>query len=321
MRKFISWMQSQAGADGVLFCKLPDGKDTFWLNLGDWCAPDKKQPPRDLVHTFYLWRCTDFMARIAAALGQEGDARTYRTQADKTAAAFHAKFFDADKGTYGPVGGNVFALVMGVQQDRVERVRQALKADIAANGGHLDTGIFGTGFLLETLCDNGMNDLAYSIMDKRTRPSFGWWIGQGWTTMGEYWEGEGSRNHPMFGGCLTWFYRRLAGVAADEDAPGYRRIVIRPRPAGGATHASYATRTPYGELSAAWEKKDGAFTLKAVVPVGSTARVTLPGAVADKVTESGRPLATAVGVKVLGPATGDLVVEVGSGAYTFRQVE
>ena len=318
MQRFLAWMRSQAGVDGILFSKLPEGKDTFWLNLGDWCAPGKKQPPRDLVHTFYLWRCTDLMARIATALGKEGDALTYRTLAAQTAAAFHAKFYDADKGTYGPVGGNVFALVMGVPQARVARVRQALKADIEANGGHLDTGIFGTGFLFEALCDNGMNDVAYSVMDKRTQPGFGWWIDQGWTTTSEYWEGGGSRNHPMFGGGLTWFYRRLAGVETDESAPGYRRVMIRPQPVGGATHASYATRTPYGELSAAWEKRDGAFALKAVVPVGSTARVTLPGAVAETVTESDRPLATAVGVKVLGPANGGLVVEVGSGVYMFR---
>jgi alpha-L-rhamnosidase len=122
----------------------------------------------------------------------------------------------------------------------------------------------------------------------------------------------------MFGGGLTWFYRRLAGVEAAEDAPGYRRIVIRPQPAGDALRASYATRTPYGEVSAAWEKKDGTFTLNAVVPVGTTARVTLPAAGAGKVTESGQPLAEATGVKVIGPVNAGLVVEVGSGTYAFR---
>ena len=287
MKRFLSWMYSQADAQGVLFCKLPDGKDTFWLNLGDWCAPAKKQPPRDLVHTFYLWRCTDFMARIADALGLEGDACTYRELARKTAAAFHATFYDAEKGTYGPVGGNVFALVMGVPQDRLARVRQSLTDDLAANGGHLDTGIFGTGFFFETLCDHGLNELAYAAMDKRTQPSFGWWAEQGWTTSSEYWEGEGSRNHPMFGGGLAWFYRKLAGLEADEAAPGYRRMVVRPQPAGAAASASYATRTPYGDASVAWEKKGGAFRLEAVVPVGSTARVFLPGAKTGRVTVNG----------------------------------
>jgi len=321
MKHFMLWMHSQAGADGTLFCKLPDGKDTFWLNLGDWCAPGKKQPPRDLVHTFYLWRCLDSMTRIATALGKEGDACTYRTLADQTSAAFHAKFYADEKGTYGPVGGNVFALEMGVPQARVPRVRQALAADIAANSGHLDTGIFGTGFLFEVLCDNGLNDVAYSVMDTRTPPSFGWWIEQGWTTTSEYWEGWGSRNHPMFGGGLVWYYRRLAGFEADETAPGYRRIVIRPRPVGSVTRAAYTTRTPYGEASVAWEKKDGAFVLKTAVPVGSTSRVILPDAIAEHVTEGGHPLAKAAGVRVVGREDGGLVLETESGRYEFTAVD
>ena len=317
MKSYLMWMFTQVGSDGVMFSKLPDGKDTFWLNLGDWCAPDKKQPLRDLVHTFYLWRCCDFMTRIATALGREGDAVTYRVLADKTAAAFHAKFYDAAKGTYGPVGGNVFALVMGVPQERQARVRHALKADIEANGGHLDTGIFGTGFLFEALCDNGLNDVAYSMMDKRTCPSFGWWIEQGWTTTSEYWEGGASRNHPMFGGGLAWFYRRLAGVRCDEREPGYRRIVIWPHPAAGAARASYATRTPYGDVSVSWEKKAGAFALEASVPVGSTAHIVLPGADTAAVRESGRDLGQAEGVRVVRNGPDGVVCEVGSGKYAF----
>ena len=317
MKHFLQWMYAQSSADGTLFSKLPDGKDTFWLNLGDWCAPDKKQPPRDLVHTFYLWRCTDFMARIADALGLEGDACTYRALAGKTAAAFHAKFYDAKKGSYGPVGGDVFALAMGVPQERLGRVRGALAATLAAGGGHLDTGIFGTGFLFETLCDSGLNELAYAALDKRTRPSYGWWIEQGWTTTGEYWEGASSRNHPMFGGGLSWFYRRLAGFEADEAAPGYRRILIQPRVAGGATEASYATRTPYGEASATWLKKEGCLTLDTVIPVGSAACVTLPVSPTSRVEESGLPLAQAKGVTVTGRGGSWLRLETGSGPYKF----
>lgn len=317
MKHYLQWMYSQAGPDGTLFCKLPDGKDTFWLNLGDWCAPDKKQPPRDLVHTFFLWRCTDFLARAAAALGYEGDVCTYRALAEKTAAAFHEKFYDEGKGSYGPVGGDVFALVMGVPQERQGRVRQALAANMESNGGHLDTGIFGTGFLFEALSDNGCGDLAYGAMDKRTRPSYGWWIEQGWTTSSEYWEGVASRNHPMFGGGLSWFYRRLVGFEADEAAPGYRRILIEPRPAGGATRASYATRTPYGDASAGWEKQEGTLTLCAVVPVGSTARVTLPASAKATVEESGLALDRAPGVRVVGRTERALRLETGSGSYRF----
>jgi alpha-L-rhamnosidase len=315
MKRFLAWMHSQKGPDGILFCKLPDGKDTFWLNLGDWCAPGKKQPPRDLVHTFYLWRCTDFMARIATALGMKDDASKYAAMAQKTAEAFHQKFYDSGKGSYGPVGGDVFALVMGVPSERLAPVRKALAANMQANNGHLDTGIFGTGFLFETLCDHGLNELAYRALDKRTQPSFGWWLEQGLTTTGEEWDGTNSRNHPMFGGGLSWLYRRLAGVETEEAAPGFRRIRIQPRLLDGISHASYATRTPYGELSVAWEKQAGNLTLKIIVPVGSTACVTLPAALSAKVEESGTPLAQAAGVKLLSRTADALSFETGSGVY------
>ena len=114
-----------------------------------------------------------------------------------------------------------------------------------------------------------------------------------------------------------WFYRRLAGLETDEAAPGYRHFVIRPQPAGGAKHAAYATRTPYGEASVSWEKADGLFTLKAVVPVGSTAHVILPATIPERVTEGGHPLASVAGVQVRGARKSGLALEVGSGSYVF----
>lgn len=317
MKHYLGWMYSLAQTNGTLFCKLPNGKDTYWLNLGDWCAPDKKLPPRDLVHTFYLWYCTDLLGRIADALGQEGDACTYRALAATSAAAFHAAYYDRAKGSYGPVGGDVFALRMGVPAERRDRVREALAAGLEANGGHLDTGIFGTGFLFEALCEYGLGELAYRLMDKRTYPSYGWWVEQGWTTTGEYWEGQGSRNHPMFGGGLSWLYRQLAGFGSDESAPGYRQIVIRPRPVGGLTRASYSTRTPYGEASVEWARTAGAFELTAEVPVGSVARIVLPAAADARITECGKPLAEAIGVRTVGLGEAAAVVDVGSGTYRF----
>ena len=160
--------------------------------------------------------------------------------------------------------------------ERYPRVCAALRDNIRRNGGHLDTGIYGTQFLLEVLCDNGMNDLAYGIMTKRTFPSFGHWVEQGATTMWEQWDGGNSHCHPMFGACLTWLYRRVAGMESDPERPGYRHIVFRPRPVGDLTWARYAQLTSRGEASVRWARTAGGFMLEADIPAGSTATVWVP---------------------------------------------
>ncbi len=97
------------GDDGVMLMQTPNQ----WMNLGDWC-PAFDFPPAEMVHTFYLWRCADYTARAAEALGKTDDAKAYRELADRTAAAFHKRFYDPQKGTYGRYGGNIFALRIGV---------------------------------------------------------------------------------------------------------------------------------------------------------------------------------------------------------------
>lgn len=271
MKEQIRFMKNWIGPDGIMLMNA----ENQWKNLGDWC-PAFEFPPTDMVHTFFFWRCADMTAQAAKALGEEEDAQTYAELAKKTADAFHKKFYNPETGSYGKYGGNIFALKIGVPEAYRDRVVATLKQDILDNGGHFDTGIFGTQFFFEVLADNGLNDLAFEAMNKRDYPSFGLWIAQGATTTWEQWNGENSRNHPMFGGGLTWFYRKLAGMNADPEQPGYKHIIFRPQPVGDITEARYEKLTPYGNASIEWNKQDVRFTMSVVVPVGSTATVYIP---------------------------------------------
>ena len=94
--------------------------------------------------------------------------------------------------------------------------------------------------------------------------------------MWEQWDGGNSHCHPMFGACLTWLYRRVAGMESDPERPGYRHIVFRPRPVGDLTWARYAQLTSRGEASVRWERTAGGFMLEADIPAGSTATVWVP---------------------------------------------
>jgi alpha-L-rhamnosidase len=318
MKGYVKYMLTWTNSDGIMLSQAPDPtKPNQWLNLGDW-APAVKLPPNDMVHTFFLWRCADFTAKTAQALGNKNEADEYQKLAEKTKLAFQRKFYDKDRGTYGPYGGNIFALRMGVPADQHPKVVAALKSDIISNGGNLDTGIFGTQFFFEVLSENGLHEMAYEAMNKKTQPSYGWWIEQGATTSWEHWNGESSRNHPMFGGGIVWFYRVLAGMNVDPAQPGYRHIIFKPQPAGDLTFVSYANETPLGTASVRWEKNAGALKLNVEVPVGSTATVYVPASDANKVTEGGKKIKDSNFVRFQKVENGYAFYAVASGKYSFE---
>ena len=318
MKGYIRYMLTWTNQEGIMHSQAPDpAKPNQWLNLGDWAQPFQL-PPNDMVHTFYLWRCADFTAKAAKALGKNGEAVEYHALAEKTRTAFQHKYYDKEKGTYGPYGGNIFALKMGLPPDQYAKVIAALKADILANGGHLDTGIFGTQFFFEVLSEHGLHDLAFEAMNKTTQPSYGWWLTQGATTSWEHWNERGSHNHPMFGGGLVWFYRVLAGMNADPSKPGYRHIVFKPQPAGDVRFVSYSNQTPYGPTAINWKKNEGSFQLNIEVPVGSTATIYMPASGVEVISESGKKIINNSALRFERMDKGHAVFTAGSGRYSFE---
>lgn len=280
MVKELEWMLTWRTEDGTMLCKAqtlqtPAGDE--WLQLGDW-APAYGLPSQELVHTFFLWLCADYTSRAAHALGNASDAARFANLAVEVRDAFVRRFYNPDARSCGEFGSNVFALAMGMPDSCRTALIETLEHTLRETyNSHLDTGIFGTRYLFETLCDCGLNALAYDIMTQRDFPSFGWWIEQGATTTWEQWRGTDSRNHPMFGGGLVWFYRRLAGVRIDEEAPGYKHFFVEPQPVKGLERVSYSQFTPYGKMSVDVKNKDGQLVVEVKVPVGTTATVLLPG--------------------------------------------
>jgi alpha-L-rhamnosidase len=246
------------------------------------------------------------------------DFNYYNDLADKVKGAFQQKFYDKEKGTYGPYGGNIFALKMGVPDDQKNRVVTALESDIHSAGDHLDTGIFGTQFFFEVLSENGLHELAYKVMNQRTQPGYGWWIEQGATTTWEQWDGSNSRNHPMFGGGIVWFYRKLAGINSDPDHPGYRHIIFKPQIVNEITFVSYSNLTPYGAASISWKKESGKFTMNISIPVGCTATVYIPAGKVSDITVNKKKIKRSKGISYLGMKEGYFIYKTVSGNYQFE---
>ena len=320
MKAHVEWMKKWVDEKGIMFSKEPNEDDpVVWMNLGEWAAPTGRNSiPQSMVHTFYFWRCADFTAKAAKALGQEAESTQYASLAESTRKAFYQEFYDAEKGTYGNYGGNVLALTMGVPEDQRQKVVAALEKNVENNDRHLDTGIFGTRFFFEVLAENGLNHLAYAAMNQKTEPSFGRWLELGSTTTREHWNEDGSHNHPMFGGGIVWFYRNLAGMKADPSQPGYKHIIFKPQPISTMDFVKYRYKTSFGDAGIHWQNKPDAFTMKVEVPVGSKATIYLPSSPNSKVTESGIQVTSIKEISILEAIDGYKVYEVGSGIYEFR---
>ena len=320
MTAYVEYMKNWVNEDGIMHMQRTgrDGKVLKWFNLGEWALPKPDDSlPNEMIHTFYFWRCSDLTAQAAQALGNEEEAAKYQELAQQTADAFHERFYDQQAGSYGIHGANVFALKMGVPTERYQQVIAALKANIAANGGHLDTGIFGTQFFFEVLAEHGLNHLAFEAMNKRTEPSYGYWLEDGATTTREFWDNHGSHNHPMFGGGITWFYRNLAGMQADPDNPGYKHIIFKPQPISELDYVKYYNQTAFGRAGIHWANADEQFTMQVTVPVGSTATVFVPASAQEQVRE-GDGVPNPDQVKFLKIEDEYAVYEVGSGDYVFQ---
>ncbi len=305
MKAHVNWMMTWVQESGIMHSQ--DAQQ--WKNLGDWLPP-RTLPRNELVHTFFLWTCADIASKTATLLGHSDEASHFARLRDKTATAFHKVFYDSATGSYGKHGSNVLALKIGVPAERKAKVVEALKANIAEVNDHLDTGIVGTRYLFEILCENGLTDLAYKIINQRDFPSFGWWIEQGATTTWENWNGNDSHNHPMFGGGIGWFYRDLAGL--EPIGAGYSTFRVRPVIPEALEWVEYSHLTAHGSISIKWRNLKGKFSMQCDVPVGTSAIVWVPyAAQMPRVKLSDN-------VRALGTRDGYALYQVESGRYNFN---
>src|SRR5690606_31009362 len=85
-------------------------------------------------------------------------------------------------------------------------------------------------------------------------------------------------NHYAYGAIGDWMYRTIAGINSTVDQPGYKSILIAPKPGGKITHATAELETAYGTVKSAWVLEDGWLKLDVSIPANTRAKVVLPDA-------------------------------------------
>jgi alpha-L-rhamnosidase len=83
------------------------------------------------------------------------------------------------------------------------------------------------------------------------------------------------------------------------------------------TWANTSYDSIHGKIATAWKRDGSRLTLDVIVPANTTATVSVPSKDATSITESGKPVAEAAGVKFLRTENNKAIFEVGSGTYKF----
>ena len=132
-----------------------------------------------------------------------------------------------------------------------------------------------------------------------------------------------SFSHYSFGAVMEWAFRDLAGI--DTDGPGFQRILIRPGPPAPGSNpdvkpidrvkAEYGS--VHGKILSDWRREADRFELDLVIAANTTATVFLPAKDPAGITENGKPLEKAEGVKFVRMETDRAVLAVESGSYRF----
>ena len=290
------------------------------LGLNDW-APYKTKTEAPITSTAYYYVDAKIVALAARVLGKEEDARHYAELAESIKTAFNRKFFQPATGVYD--NGSQTALSCALYQGLVEPADQARVLDqlveaVHRADWHIDTGILGAKYLLNTLTDNGRTDVAYRIVAQKDLPSWGWWLEQGATTLWEEWNGSSSRNHIMYGDVSAWFYKALAGINPDPAAPGFKHFILKPNPVGDLTAARAEYPSIRGLIVSDWTLRGGQFRWRVVVPPNTTATIWFPIADPQKLKAGRQALAQTKGLSPARVEAGRTVCEAQSGEYHFE---
>jgi len=293
MKAWVEYMRKQAG-DRYLY--------NTGFTFGDWLAfatTNSDYPgattDKDFIQTAYFARSTELLAKTAAILGKNEEAAEYEELEKKIKEAFLKEFVTPN----GRLSSNtqtayVLALTFNLLPESMRaEAADRLAADVR-KFGHLTTGFLGASGLTWALSDSGHLDEAYMLLNRTEYPSWLYPVTRGATTIWERWDGikpdgsfqdpgMNSFNHYAYGAIGYWMYSVVAGIGIDEEHPGYKHIVIAPRPGGGLTFAKASVESVYGKVASGWEVRGGRFVLKVEIPANATATVKLPGGRVEEV--------------------------------------
>lgn len=270
MRRYVDYLTSRAD-NGIVSHGLGD-----WYDYGPWRAGFSKNTPVPLVATAHYILDIRLLVRAAEMTGRKEDVKKYSALLKDVTDDFNREFYKPDSCTYGTGSqtSNALPLYLGLTGKNRQAVMQSLIDDIKAHGNRLTTGDVGNRYLFQTLAQNGLNELLYTMLNHYETPGYGFQIRQGATTLTEQWDPRqgSSWNHFMMGQIDEWLFKTLAGIQNQPGTHGLRHLLIAPTLVGDLQYVKASTASLYGKISVHCSRS----RLDVEIPVGSDATIVLP---------------------------------------------
>ena len=332
MKAWVDYMKREDDSDGA---------KRLWqtgTHYADWLALDGNYPggvygatDPDMIASAYYYYSTNIVAKTAKILGKDGDAKSYETLAQEIYDAFVKEYFTpSGKLAVDTTTAYVVALYMGLTPDfAYEKVCRGLLNRLKKNFYHLDTGFVGTPYLCRMLSENGMNDLAYHLLQEKGYPGWLYEVLMGATTIWERWnsvEPNGkisgtemnSLNHYSYGSIVEWMFRNMAGINPCEDHPGFKKFRIAPMPNYRIGKSEVRLRAASGRIESSWEIDGKMLKIRFTVPFDTEAEIVLPDAEAEVIRQqAGSAACGKAGEDAIRQDGKNVVFLAGAGSYAF----
>lgn len=328
MRSWVDSLSQRAGADGL----LPESPQ-----FGDWLDPDapgdkpwQAKVDSTFIANAFFSRSARIVSETARIIGQDAEvADRYAGMAQHVAAAAWDRWATHLATSQ---SGCAIALELDVvpPHERL-RIAETLAGMVRSSGGRVSTGFLGTPLVLPALASEGFYAEAYAMLLCRDMPSWLYQVDRGATTTWERWDAirpdgtihpgvmspppgteEGGQmlsfNHYAYGSVIDWVYRHLGGVAPVPNDPGYRSIILRPRPPRAVDWAKTSIETAYGKARMSWSlQSDDLFEAEIELPFGT--RASFDGPLGDESIQYLNGERRSAGVLDVGPGAHRVQIE------------
>lgn len=316
-KKIISTCYPALGRQiAFLRSKAIDG--LFHWDISDHVAIDPK--PEAFSASAFYYHHVRLAAEFAGILGNQPDSIQYARHAEEIKQMIIAKYYVPGTGRFdnGTQSAQLFALWYDFSGEK-DKTMKVLMDEFERHNWHVSSGIFGVMMMFDVLRRTDQPEVAYTIANQRDFPGWGYMLSKGATTLWESWEypdNAGSQNHPMFASVDEWFYRSLLGI--NPGAPGFKKIIVKPQPAGDLKWAKGSYQSVAGKIVSDWKIEDGKFRLNVSLPPNTETELWIPATGTGTLTESGVAVGSATSFTLLKFAEGYAVIRLGSGDYSFE---